>query len=196
MSPKHMLWEIPAPHFERVPFDLHGLNLFQRLLFLLLNPPRLRLVRDWMIITPEGTRLFFPKGFISDGASVPRLLWFIPGFSPFGPLLEGSIVHDFAYQYGYLLRIETELPTYKPLTRPHYQGKPQLFFDSMMADIVSCTTGAKWVPEIAYLVLARFGRRVWRKYRVHGPGYYNTNSLCLPGSHEGWKRNHNDNVWP
>lgn len=36
--------------------------------------------------------VIIPKGFISDGASVPRALWSI--YPPFGKYLEAAIVHD------------------------------------------------------------------------------------------------------
>ena len=36
-----------------------------------------------------------PKGFISDAASIPRLLW--PLFPPDGPWLRASVIHDYLY---------------------------------------------------------------------------------------------------
>ena len=40
-----------------------------------------------------------PKGFISDGASVPRALWSI--YPPFGRYLEAAIVHDWYCVLGH-----------------------------------------------------------------------------------------------
>jgi hypothetical protein len=39
-----------------------------------------------------GEIIFVPRGFVSDGASVPRALWAI--YPPFGQYLEAAIVHD------------------------------------------------------------------------------------------------------
>lgn len=39
-----------------------------------------------------GKIVVIPKGFVSDGASVPRALWSI--YPPFGKYLEAAIVHD------------------------------------------------------------------------------------------------------
>jgi len=36
-----------------------------------------------------------PKGFLSDGASIPRIFWNI--FSPFGLYLKAALIHDFLY---------------------------------------------------------------------------------------------------
>lgn len=48
------------------------------------------LTEDWH--TPYG---IIPKGFTSNGASIPRLLWwFIP---PAGILFEAAIIHDYYY---------------------------------------------------------------------------------------------------
>jgi len=52
--------------------------------------------RSWLILedwgTPYGTVL---KGFTSNGANIPRLLWSI--MSPAGILFEASILHDYFY---------------------------------------------------------------------------------------------------
>jgi len=51
------------------------------------------LTKDWT--TPYGT---VPKGFKSDGVTVPRVFWwFIP---PAGSLFEAAIIHDYLYVYG------------------------------------------------------------------------------------------------
>lgn len=37
-----------------------------------------------------------PDGFITDGASVPRIFWWVA--SPSGDLFEASVVHDYMYK--------------------------------------------------------------------------------------------------
>lgn len=39
-----------------------------------------------------GREIVVPESFVSDGASVPRLLWAL--FPPFGRYLEAAIIHD------------------------------------------------------------------------------------------------------
>ena len=36
-----------------------------------------------------------PRGFITDGASVPRIFWSI--FSPYGDYFDAAIIHDYLY---------------------------------------------------------------------------------------------------
>ena len=43
--------------------------------------------------------VIIPKGFISDGASVPRAMWAI--YPPFGKYLEAAIVHDWYCVLGH-----------------------------------------------------------------------------------------------
>lgn len=40
-----------------------------------------------------------PAGFISDGATVPRILW--PVFPPIGRYLKATLVHDYYLQLGH-----------------------------------------------------------------------------------------------
>ena len=52
--------------------------------------------RSWLILEDWVTPYFtVKKGFISNGANIPRLLWSI--MSPAGVLFEASILHDYFY---------------------------------------------------------------------------------------------------
>ena len=46
-----------------------------------------------------GHAVVVPRGFVSDGASVPRALWSI--YPPFGKYLEAAIVHDWYCVLGH-----------------------------------------------------------------------------------------------
>jgi len=56
-----------------------------------IGPNRWELAESWQ--TPS---VFVPKGFVTDGASVPRLFWWFA--SPSGDLFEASVVHDYLYK--------------------------------------------------------------------------------------------------
>ena len=45
----------------------------------------------------KGRDCIIPKGFIFDGASIPRIFWMF--LSPVGILLIGGMIHDFGYKY-------------------------------------------------------------------------------------------------
>ena len=54
-----------------------------------------QLTKDFTYIDNDGTAYTVPKGFISDGSSVPRILWSI--VSPKGRAKEPGAGHDFDY---------------------------------------------------------------------------------------------------
>lgn len=162
--------------------------------------PRYRLTEDWIITLDDGLPLVFPRWFVTDLASIPRLFWAIPGFSPTGPLLYGSIPHDFGYQYQYLLtpfmdgvcypepsiRLREQFPDIFRDVIPVFVGRKQQFFDSLLAGITIEATGAIFVAKSAEIALGLFGNTAWCNYRALGPTAYNFNSLGLPGlTHRG-----------
>ena len=64
---------------------------------------RYRLARDYMYIWTEdhvARRITVRKGFVSDGASVPRLTWTFTGLRPDGLIRAAALVHDFIYRHG------------------------------------------------------------------------------------------------
>lgn len=186
---------IPAPVYRRVPYNLQGLSWWRQILAVRSSPPRLELLEDWTVPFPAGLLITVPKGFITDGASIPRLLW--PLLSPFGPLLEGAILHDFAYQHGYLLtpfserqvyniiscRLRAQNPEIFAAMIPVYLDQDQDFFDNMLRQITVETSGATVQANLAYRALRIFGHWAWTEYRLFGPAAFNTNSLNLPGRH-------------
>lgn len=174
---------IPAPKFEPILSES------------IWTPQRYRLTEDWTITLDDGLPLVFPRGFITDLASIPRPMWALPGFSPTGPLLYGSIPHDFGYQYQYLLtpylpantypepsmRLREQFPDIFRKTIPIFVGRNQRFFDDLLAGITIEATGQTFIARSAEVALVIFGAAAWDKYRSVGPTAYNTNSLDLPG---------------
>ena len=135
------------------------------------TPQRFKLAADWTIPFPgEKTTILIPKGFITDFASIPRPLW--PWIAPGGPLYVWAIVHDFAYQFGFLWDYGTTQV---------FAGKGHQFFDAMLRDGTIRDTGCRLEAEEAYVALIAFGGITWNKYRALGPSAFYTNSLGLPG---------------
>lgn len=66
--------------------------------------PKRQLFQDFSVEVSEEsgkvTTITVPKGFVFDGASIPRLLWllFPPGY---GPAHRAAAIHDYLYNYGY-----------------------------------------------------------------------------------------------
>lgn len=190
---------IPNPRLEKIPFDLHGLNFLQQICHKWHNPPRFKLYEDYKVTLDDGLEIICPAGFETDGASVPRVFW--PVIEPTGNLLEGAILHDFYYQYGYLLAKRNNgtyfnkrsnqfakfyLGSFNGLV-PVFFGRGQKFGDDLLRLIIIEKHGATVDANRAYWVLRLFGHIAWKKYRDGGPTAYNYNSLSLPGlSEKGW----------
>jgi len=186
---------IPDPEFKLVRVNYKGISFWEKFKAVKDNPPNLQLTKDYRIGYSYKYNLVQPKDFITDLASVPRLLWAVPGFSPSGPLAYGAIPHDFGYQYGYLLteRIpgvvfnESSMSLYEKFPdkfgelMPVFVGYGKEFFDGLLRDIVIEATGATIIANSTKLALDKFGHTVWNKYRAVGPSVYNFNSLMLPG---------------
>lgn len=81
-----------------------------------------------------------PKGFLTNGVSVPALLRRI--IRPLGEMFRASVVHDYLY-------------TAKPVSRKHA--------DYIFSRIVIEDTGNKCVAKLAYWTLRMFGGRAWRR---------------------------------
>ncbi len=188
-----MTSQIPAPKYRRLTYRLQGQSWWRQLLTVRRETPRLELLEDWLVSLEGGLQVVVPKGFVTDGASIPRLLW--PLISPFGPLLEGAILHDFGYQHGYLLAAADDDQVYNLATlallktrpevfgalAPVFIGRPQDFFDDLLPYITVEIHGATLQATVARRALRWFGHWAWTEYRLIGPGAFNNNSLNLPG---------------
>lgn len=95
---------------------------------------RVVILEDW--VTPFGT---IPKKFISDGASIPRPLWWFS--HPFAELLEASIVHDWLY--------ENAIGT---------KDTADAAFKQVALDYTIINRTASWKIKIANLLVRKFGR--------------------------------------
>jgi len=184
---------IPQPIFGKVPIDMHGYSIWRQIISIWKNPPCFYLLEDWHVTLADGTEIVIPKGFITDFASIPRVLW--PIIEPDGPLCVGSILHDFGYQHGYFLTLFKENVKYEEAALalrvsapdkfgkyiPYYTDQPQIFFDGLLRDATIQLTGATVQAKEAYVALRGFGYRAWDNYRAKGPGAFGCNSLGLPG---------------
>ena len=184
---------IPQPKFEHVPIDMHGMSAAEQIAYDWNHAPCYRIIEGWIITLDDGTQIVFPKGFVTDFASIPRLLH--PMILPDGALYLGAIPHDFGYQHGYLLTpyvvgatypaeswdlYSLDLKAFGPYM-PIYVGEPQVFFDELLRAITITATGATVQAEEAYAALRLAGSIAWDNYREKGPGAYGQNSLGLPG---------------
>lgn len=114
---------------------------------------------DWQFAMNDGTVLFIPKGFVFNGASIPRFFRFI--LSPVGLLFIPSVFHDYAYMHNHLLQVNEKGEIVKYRDRA---GKAN--WDKLFYRLATQVNGFKIVGQIARLALAIGGHLVWNKH--HG----------------------------
>ena len=100
------------------------------------------------IIIEEGT-LTIPAGTLTDLASIPRILWWIPGFACFELGIAGPLLHDAVYR-GLVGRTPPIILTRRRADR--------VFHTLMRHDGVGCCRA--WV---AWCAVRCFGVLAWRR---------------------------------
>jgi hypothetical protein len=101
-------------------------------------------LNDLMVVTIDNASITIPKGFTTDGASIPRLFWFTTG-TPFSPhYMRGAIIHDYLYQTGLFSRKDADL----------------IMYNFLLVDNTSRYNATK-----IYYALRIGGWYVWNKYR-------------------------------
>jgi len=88
------------PMMKPIVIPTNGRGFFKSVWCWFIEVRHWEIAKDWHY-TVNGTNYVIPKGFIFDGASVPKFLgsW----LSPIGILLIGGLVHDYVYKYEVLL---------------------------------------------------------------------------------------------
>lgn len=119
-------------------------------------PPAFKLAHEWQLRVDNELFIIIPRGFVVNGASVPKLLWFL--IPPHGSLLIPSIVHDFTYARAKLLI------QFKGKQQWIY-GKNRRYWDKLFFKISKSTNPNAWRNYAAYLALRFGGGAAWKKYR-------------------------------
>ncbi len=104
-----------------------------------------------------------PAGFISDGASIPRIFWPIIG-DPWGRYGKAAVLHDWLYQkqerYKKGLAYGTG-PTDVPITLTSITRKEA---DDIFLEAMKILGVAPWRRNLMYAGVRVFGWLAWRKY--------------------------------
>jgi hypothetical protein len=146
------------PIMRPIPIHTKGIGPFKKIWRWMTS------VRQWEIIEDyrfnlDGVLVIIPKGFVFDGASIPRPLWAI--LSPTGLLFIPGLLHDFGYRYNYLLVICHDGTYVK-----YMSGRGKLFWDKVFYRASMIVNGVNIVSSIAFLALVLFGGHAWRAWRT------------------------------
>ena len=125
-----------------------------------------RLVEDYVYewdLAGSRNRITVFKGFVHDGASIPRLAWTLSGLTPDGLIRAAALVHDWIYRHGGKLPASSQkyrdtagawCDTYGAWSRDDT--------DRLFARIMREAGVSKWKRRMAYRAVRWFGGSSWR----------------------------------
>jgi len=140
------------PAMIPVPIPTKGNGLFEGFWVWLTKPREWELTEDFHFTLNEVDYIV-PKGFVTDGSSVPRALYAV--VSPTGILLMGGVVHDYGYMHT----------TLKIANGEDTERYTQKHLDQIFRDINIQVNGFKAINYLAYYMLRLFGWYSWIKHR-------------------------------
>ena len=142
------------PTMKPLPIPTKGKGFWGGIWIWLTTVRTWEIAKDWHY-TLNKTNYVVPKGFVFDGASVPKFL--ATFLSPVGVLLMGGLVHDYAYKYAALLKKGTAKENATPLTQKEA--------DIIFRDICIEVNGFKLLNYLAYYTLRLAGFVAWNGHR-------------------------------
>ena len=141
------------PELKPLTISTKGKGFWKGIVMWLLSTRNWELTKDWKY-NIDGKEYIIPAGFTFDGASIPKFLRTF--FSPVGVLLIGGLVHDYAYKYKTLLKVNKK-DTMGELT--------QKKADEIFRDINIIVNGFYTMNRLAYWSLRLGGFVAWNGHR-------------------------------
>lgn len=133
-------------------------NFIYRLFTWIFSIRQWQVCEDWHYTLRDGTKIVIPKGFIFDGASVPKPLWML--LSPTGLLFIPGLIHDYAYKYNKLLAVDNDgsLIDYQ-------SGAGKAHWDKLFRETGVDVNGIVFIDFLAWFALAIGGWSPWWQHR-------------------------------
>jgi hypothetical protein len=144
------------PHMKPIKIPTQGKGFWGAIWMWFWGVRTWEITKDWKFEV-NGTKYVIPKGFVFDGASVPKFLasW----LSPVGILLIGGLVHDYIYKHRVLLLDKPKRPI-------HMFNQKQA--DQLFRDINIEQNGIHVLNYAAYYALRLGGFVAWNGHRKGG----------------------------
>ena len=141
------------PHMKPIPIPTKGKGFWSAIWMWLTGTRNWIIAKDFVFKLDE-VEYVIPKGFVFDGASVPKFLatW----LSPTGVLLIGGLVHDYAYKYTVFLK-KGKKETSSVMTQKQA--------DELFRDINIEQNGFHLLNYLAYWALRLGGFVAWNGHR-------------------------------
>ena len=162
------------PILRPIPIPTKNRRFFTRILVWVYEVRKWELAQNWQY-NLDGTTIILPKGFVFDGASIPRPLWSI--LSPVGLMLVPGLIHDYGYRHEQLWKIDNE-----GTVSSHRLHKKKSFWDFLFLRVGTQVNGTRVINFFAFLAIYLGGWIAWRKNRKIGEPATKPR-LSLPTTH-------------
>lgn len=154
------------PVLRPIPIPTKDRHLLAKPLVWIVEYRRWILMEDWCYELKRGGEtitLVIPKDFEFDGASIPRLLWFL--LNPIGLLLIPGLIHDYGYKHDQLWRLDED-GSIQPFTHELENGKRH--WDSLFWEVGRQVNGFWLLNGLAWAAVVFGGGSAWRSHETNG----------------------------
>lgn len=152
--------KIPMPILKPVPIPtLNQPTKIHQLIVFIFEVRKWEVVENWHYTyhADNDVELVIPKGFIFDGASIPRPFWAI--LNPIGLLLLQGLLHDYAYKYDQLWQVSNGR------VKAYNKGEGKEFWDKLFENVGREVNGFFLINGIAWLAVNIGGSGSWDGHR-------------------------------
>jgi len=146
------------PLLKPIPIPTRNRPIVMRLLVRIFEVRKWELMENWYFTLHGDVQIVINKGFIFDGASIPRPLWAF--LSPVGLLLIPGLIHDYGYKYDQLWQVDK----YGTITTCFETSKRKLW-DDLFRSVGKQVNGFSFIDSIAWTGLRLGGFLAWNKHR-------------------------------
>lgn len=146
------------PKIKPIPIRTRDKGFFKATWAWIILTRKWEVLEDYHYTLKGGTIVLIPKGFIFDGASIPKAMRTF--LSPTGLLFIPGLLHDYAYKHNELLMVGLNgtILAYKPKA-----GK--MFWDKMFREEATRINGMSAINWTAWSGLFVGGHLAWWKHR-------------------------------
>lgn len=158
---KLLITEKEMPVLRPIPIPTKNRTFIMRVLVWLFDIRKWRLVQNWhfkLEKNDEIVEIVLPEDFRFDGASIPRIFWFI--LSPVGLLLIPGLIHDYGYRFNQLWQknVNGEI-------EPYMKSAGRKAWDDLFNTVGKQVNGFAGIDYIAWIGLRLGGCFAWCKHR-------------------------------
>jgi len=156
-----LITEEEMPVLLPIPIPTKNRTFIMKVLVWLFDIRKWQLVQNWhfkLKNDAEIVEIVLPKDFRFDGASIPRIFWFL--LSPVGLLLIPGLIHDYGYRFDQLWQKNANNEI-----EPFMKEAGREAWDDLFKAVGIQVNGFAGIDFVAWIGLRLGGCFAWHKHR-------------------------------